>query len=439
MNKIVEINIPCGGKQAAVRVPEKNLLGIFYPIRLEPLRDPGAGIEAEIARGFETTGIEKMASPASKVAIAVTDRTRVTPNKLFLPALLNKLNNLGVPDQNITILIGTGMHAPDSEEDIRQNVGEEAARRVRVINNTPLEQSVFVECGRTSYGTPVQVHREFAGSDIRIVTGNIVPCLMAGWTGGGKTVLPGVASKETIYCNHKLFPDQLEKASRGAMLGVLPPANIVRDDIEQAAAVAGLHMAVNSVLNFDESIVRVLAGPHVEIHREGVNTALQALGAVFPRKADIIIGGADPWGVSLYQGGSRFLQSLDGVINEGGSVIFSCECKEGLYEGILKDVYTRWMQEMPTPEEIRDLTVKDILPPEEGVVLYVFSWIIHKLKCKVVVVTQGMSGNELAEVHMGHALSLQDALDAALLYHGPDAGVAVLPYGTMMLPLLETQ
>lgn len=431
--------IPYGDKFENLKVPEKNILGVFNPVRLEEISDPRAVVRQEISQGLIKTGITDMISPKSKVAIGITDRTRVTPNKLFLKELINKLNTLGIPDNNISIFIGTGMHTPDNLEEIKKNVGAEVQSRIRIFNNRPFDKDLYVECGKTSFGTPVQVHKSFAEADIRIVTGNIIPCLMAGWTGGGKTVLPGVVSKETIYLNHKYSMTQLEKAGRGSMLGVLPPENIVRQDIEEAASIGGLNMAVNSVLNYDESIVQMMAGQHVEIHREGVNTALKALGAPFPKKADIIVAGVGSRGfeISLYQGGSRVLQALDGVINEGGTIIFTCESREGIYEGILKEVYTDWMRKMPTPEEIRSLTAADILPPEEGVVMYVFSWLIHKLKCNIVVVTGGMSDRELADMHMKRAVSLQEALDAALYDYGSNCEVAIMPYASMMLPYIK--
>lgn len=438
MAPLREFKIPYGSSFQVVKVPEEQLLGIFLPQKLETLKNPGKAAREVIRQGLEETQITVKASPACRVAIGITDRTRVTPHRLFLPLLLNELNGLGVPDENITIIVGTGMHAPDSVEDIRRNVGEEIQRRIRIINNHPLEKDLYTRVGQTSYGTPINLHREFAAADIKIVTGNIIPCLMAGWTGGGKTLLPGVVDRDCIYFNHKFSMDQLLKANRGAMLGVLPPENIVRDDIEEAATRAGLDMAVNSVLNFDETLVQVLAGEHREIHREGVNTALKGLEAPFPGKADIIIGGVGNLGfdISLYQGGSRVLQSLDEVIKEGGTIIFTCECREGIYEGIMKDVYTDWMQQMPTPEEIVRLMEEDTLPPEDGVVIYVFSWIIHKLKCNVVVVTEGLTEAELKAVHMNSAPSLQHALDAALDRHGAGAQVAVLPYASMMMPRL---
>ncbi len=435
MEKQLSFKIPYNKGYEVITVPEKNLLGVFNPVWLDPLADPHATVREEIRRELSEIKIMPVDTSKSKVAIAVTDRTRVTPNKLFLSVLLEELNLLGIVDDNITILIGTGMHAPDSQEDIANNCGQEIQKRLQVLNNRPLEKDLHVECGRTSYGTPVQVHKVFAAGDLKIATGNITPCLMAGWTGGGKTVLPGITSQETIYSNHKLFTDQLKGAERGALLGVLPPANIVRSDIEEAADLAGLHMVINSVLNYDHSLVRVLAGHQVKVHRQGVEVATKGLQALFPRKADIIVSGVGlGFDISLYQGGSRVLQSLDGVIKEEGTVIFACACREGIYEGILQDVYRRWMERMPTPREIEELVRANELPPEDGVVLYVFSWLIHKLRCKIILVTEGLSKEETERVHMTHDTSLQKALDRVLSDHGGSAEVAVLPYGSMMLP-----
>lgn len=440
MNAEQQINIcvPSGHKELWASVPERNLIGNYAPIPLKPLSNPMEEIKRVIKDGIIKTGISSIASAGKKVAIGITDRTRLTPNNMIIPILLDELNELGIKDEDVTIIIGTGVHTPDTKDDIEKNLGRDVVLRVQVINNHPFE-NVHVRLGYTTSGTPVDVHQKFAEADIKIVTGNIVPCLMAGWTGGGKTVLPGIVSKETIYQNHKLSMDQLEKSGRGSLLGVLPPENIVRADIEEAASIAGLHMAVNTVLDEDNKIVKVFAGEHVEIQRAGVDIALTSVKARIPEKANIVVAGVGSAGfeVSLYQGASRAIQALDDIIRVGGTVIVPCECREGIYEGVLKEKYTDWMKKMPTPEEIRALTREDIMPPEEGVVLYSFSWLLHKLKCKMIVVTEGMTAAELHEVHMSHANDLQEALDQAMQEYGPEAKLSVLPYAGKMIPELS--
>ena len=430
--------VPSGGKKLLGVVPSHNLIGIYNPIHLHRLEAPINEMQRVIRDGLIKTGISRLAAPGKKVAIGVTDRTRLTPNIEILPVLLQELQSLGIDDTDVTIIIGTGVHTPDSKEEIINNLGEEIAARIEILNNRPFE-NVHIELGTTSFGTPVQVHQKFAEADIKIVTGNIVPCLMAGWTGGGKTVLPGITSKETIYKNHKLSMDQLEKAGRGSLLGILPPHNIVRADIEEAAEVAGLQMVVNTVLNEENEIVKILAGGHLEVHREGVAVSGRSLEVTVQEKADIVVAGVGSTGfeISLYQGASRAIQALDDIIKPGGTVIVPCECREGIYEGILKQKYADWMKRMPDPEEIRALTRDDTMPPEEGVVLYSFSWLLHKLKCKMVVVTDGMTPEELREVHMGHASTLQQAIDEALQSHGSQARITVLPYAGKVIPKLE--
>lgn len=430
--------IPTGNRYVRAVVPQKNLVGIYSPLPLQPLNHPVEEMRNEIRGGLIKTGITGIAKPGKKVAIGITDRTRLTPNGTILSVLLDELSRLGIEDKDVTIIIGTGVHTPDNKEDIYKNVGAEIADRFEVINNKPFE-NVHIEIGSTTFGTRVQVHQKFAAADIRIVTGNIVPCLMAGWTGGGKTVLPGIVSKETIYKNHKLSMVQLERAGRGSLLGVLPPDNIVRADIEEAARIAGLHMAVNTVLNEENQIVKVLAGDHVMVHREGVAVSEHSLEVSIPEKADIIVAGVGSTGfeVSLYQGASRAIQALDEIVNPGATVIVPCECREGIYEGILKQKYAGWMKRMPSPATIRDLTGDDTLPPEEGVVLYAFSWLIHELHCKMVVVTDGMTPAELSEAHMGYASSLQQAIDKAIQDHGPQARISILPYAGKVIPRLQ--
>ena len=437
-DKVVNISIPTGDGEIQASVPERNLIGIYNPKPLPPLANPSEDMRKAIRDGLVKTGIAGIAVAGKKVAVGITDRTRLTPNAKILSVLFDELSRLGIKDEDISIIIGTGVHTPDNEAEIVKNVGKVIADRFEVINNRPFEK-VHIEIGTTSYGTPVQVHEKFAAADIKIVTGNIVPCLMAGWTGGGKTVLPGIVSKETIYQNHKLSMDQLEKANRGSLLGVLPPDNIVRADIEEAARVAGLQMVINTVMNEEDQIVKILAGELVEVHRAGVDVSAQSLKVKIQEQADIVIAGVGSAGfeVSLYQGASRAVQALDDIVKPGATVIVPCECREGIYEGILKQKYADWMKRMPNPAEIRALTRDDTMPPEEGVVLYAFSWLIHKMRCKMVVVTDGMTPAELSEAHMGYAPTLQQAIDDAMREQGPQARIAVLPYAGKVIPRLQ--
>jgi len=435
-DKKIAIDVPLGSEMQQVIVPRDQFLGSFLPKQMPVLQDPEAELKRSIHEAFETCGIVNNAKPGAKACIVITDRTRPTPNHMIVPILLDTLNTLGVRDKDMTIIVGVGMHAPDSAEAIRQNVGKAVADRVEVINSEPDNEDAMVFMGETSFGTPVEVHCRFAEADIRIGTGNVTPCMLAGWSGGGKIVLPGVVSRRTIYENHKRFTGILADLECGSLLGIMPPQNIVRADIEEAATKSGIDMVINTVLDTRNNPIAVWAGEHVSVHRAAIEKLLPYVEVKVPQQVDVLVTGVGEvnFEVSLFQGGSRVCGEVDRYLKNGGTLIMANECREGIYEGFEHEEFRDWMRQMPTPAKLRELTERMEIGGEKSCVLHAFSWLIHEKGCRIITVTNNMTKEELKEVHLDHAPHLQEAFDEALSSQGQGASVAAMPFGALVLP-----
>jgi len=435
----IPIDIPFGSTRQRVEVPAGQLAGVCWPAPAPTVPNPEEHLRRVIQEGLERTGITRKAKPGARVCLAVTDRTRSTPNQQIVPILIDELEKLGIRDEDITIMVGVGMHAADSPEAIEANLGPAVARRFPVLNNEPDNQPAMVHLGTTSLGTPVEVHRRFAEADIRIGTGLVNPCMLAGWSAGGKIVLPGVASRRCIYENHKRFTGILAELHCSSLLGVMPPANIVRSDLEEAADIAGIDMVVDVLLDAGRNLVAAFADAHLPAHRAAVEFMRPYVEVALPEKVDIMIAGVGDIGyeVSLFQGGSRVCGGVDRYLKPGGTLILVNQCREGIYEGFEHEEFRQWMREMPTPAELRRLTEALEIGGEKSCVLYTFSWLLHEMKCRIVVVAEGMGPAELHEVHLEYAAHVQPALEAALAEYGPGASVGVMPYGALVLPVLQ--
>ena len=432
----VLVNIPLGSGMEQVRVPEARFLGTFAPQGMPVAKNPHALLEKTIKAGVEHSRVPDKARPGARVCIAITDRTRPTPNHLILPILLRVLNDHGISDEQITVMIGVGMHAPDRAEAILQNVGKAVADRVEIINNEPDNQGAMVSMGTTSFGTPVNAHARFAEADIKIGTGNVTPCMLSGWSGGGKIVLPGVVSRQTIYENHKRFTGILAEIGCASLMGLMPPQNVVRADIEEAAAISGIDMVVNTVLDPEKRLLAVFSGDHMSVHRTAVAESRPHVEIRIPEKVDIMITGVgEPdYEVSLFQGGSRVCGGVDRYLKDGGTLIMANDCREGIYEGFEWEEFREWMHRMPKPEKIRELTEAMEIGGEKSCVLYTFSWFIHEKKCRIIIVTGNMTKNELKALHLDHASHVQEAFDDALTLYGKDASIAAIPCAALVLP-----
>jgi nickel-dependent lactate racemase len=370
--------------------------------------------------------------------IAITDRTRSTPNARIVPILLDQLNALGVPDERITVISGGGMHAPDSQEELTNSVGQAVMERVELLTNEPDNDAIMVNMGTTDLGTPVEVYRRFAEADIKLGVSNVNPCMLSGWSGSGKIVMPGVSSRRAIYHNHKLFVEPLMELNCASLIGVMPPDNPVRADIEDFATLSGIDLLVNTVLDSERCLVDVFCGEHLASHRAARDCMLPKVEVSLPRSVDVLIAGVgDPaLEVSLFQGGSRVCGGVDRYLKPGGTLIMVNACTEGIYEGFEHEEFREWMRQMPTPRNIGQLVDDEQMGGEKGCVLFTFAWLLHEMGCRIVVVTDGMTAEELEEVHLEHASSVQDAADDAL-GRSAQASVGVMPYGGLVLPTLK--
>ena len=432
----MNVQIPYGRSVLEVKAPESQVVGVRVPRAMPPAPDPDVLLRQSIASGMKERDIAAKAVPGARACIAITDRTRSTPNSLVVPVLLDQLNALGVPDQNITVISGGGMHAADSREDLVRTVGRAVLDRVETITNEPDNDAAMVNLGTTDIGTPVEVHRCFAEADIKIGTGNVTPCMLSGWSGGGKIVLPGVVSRQTIYENHKRFTGILAEIGCASLMGLMPPQNVVRADIEEAAAISGIDMVVNTVLDPEKRLLAVFSGDHMSVHRTAVAESRPHVEIRIPEKVDIMITGVGEadYEVSLFQGGSRVCGGVDRYLKDGGTLIMANDCREGIYEGFEWEEFREWMHQMPKPRRIRELTETMEIGGEKSCVLYTFSWLIHEKKCRIIIVTGNMTKNELKPLHLDHASHVQEAFDDALTSYGKDALITAIPYAALVLP-----
>lgn len=439
----MQLQIPCGNSLQELKVPDEQVVGVVYPQTLSPAPNPADLVQEAVAAAVEEHGLadtvrSRGGGARTRACISVTDRTRSTPLRLIVPVLLDQLNALGLPDANITVISGGGMHAADRREDLLQTLGREVLGRVEILTNEPDNEAVMAHLGTSAAGTPVEVHRRFAEADLRLGLINVNPCMLAGWSGGGKIVQPAIASRRSIYHNHKQFVQALLGLRCASLMGIMPPRNPVRADLEQCATISGIDFVVNTVLDAERRLVDVTCGEVVAAHRAAVDRMAPFVEVSLPEAVDVLVAavGEPALEVSLFQGGSRVCGGADRDLKPGGTLIMVNACTEGIYEGFEHEEYRDWMRRMPTPAEIGQLVEDGAMGGEKGCVLFTFSWLLHEMNCRIIIVTEGMTASELEQLHLGHASSVQEALDAALANYPAGASIGVMPYAGLVLPAL---
>jgi len=392
-----------------VDVEKETAVALRQPIGSAPLRD--------------------IAPEKGRVLLLSDDLTRGTPRSRLAPVILNELNEAGVPDTRIDILIALGTHRAMTSSEIEQALGREVVRRVAVFNHDFRDLRQLVSLGRTKLGTPVIVNRRVVEANLVLGIGSIAPHPEAGWSGGAKILQPGVCGEETTAWTHMLAarqPDHL------ALAGV--EENPVRKEIEQVAIQGGLRFIVNVVLDGMGRVVHIVAGDPIHAHRAGVAFARRILVRPIPERAGLVIVDARPADLDYWQG-IKPLAFATRAVQEGGVVILVGDFPDGIspiYEAEFSAFGRKSCAQLRDAERNGELA--------EGVcteALYLHAAILKM--AKVICVCRGMTVEERRSLGFHSAESVSEALEWALEEVGDSATVGVILQGGEVLPCVQTE
>lgn len=275
---------------------------------------------------------------AKRVAIAINDKTRPVPHDVLLPPLLEALHAAGIAPEAVTFYIATGTHLPMPPEEFHRVLPEEIVARYRVESHNCDDESNLVFLGMTQRGTPVFTNRRFTESDLKIVVGNIEPHHFAGFSGGYKTAAIGLGGRQTINANHIML---IEPGARIANYD----GNPLREDLDEAGDLIGVHFAFNAVLNSDLKFVHALFGAPRAVELAGIplSRAVCQLPPSGMPPYDLVIASAGgmPKDINFYQA-QKALTHASLFVREGGAIVLVAACPEGSgsasYEAFMQDV-----------------------------------------------------------------------------------------------------
>ena len=232
--------------------------------------DEAAAVRHALEYPTGTGPLRSLVQPGEKVAILVNDITRLTRTELFLPLLVDVLNQAGIPDRDLFIVFALGIHRPQTEAERRRILGPELHRRIRNFDHIASDESNLVTLGVTTFGNTVQINREVWDADRIILTGEIMYHLIAGYSGGRKSLVPGVAGWRTTTFNHQMI---FHPECRSGVLD----GNPAHEDLWQACHMAAPDFLLNVVLSPQGELLYVAAGHWDLAHREGCKIVDQAL------------------------------------------------------------------------------------------------------------------------------------------------------------------
>jgi nickel-dependent lactate racemase len=297
-----------------------------------PVADVKAAVRAALEEPVSGKPFSQGMQSAERVLIVVSDATRDSRNSEILPVLLEALNACAVSDDRMCILVAYGAHQPMDEAQTRALLADEIVERVQVIHHDARADSDLLHLGETSRGTPVAFNRLGVEADRIILTGVIMPHYFAGFTGGPKSLCPGIAGLDTIVANHKLsiHPDPAVGLHPGCKSGVLDGNPVHEDMVEAAKMVGDNTFLLNLVLGAD-GVVGVVAGDMCDAHRRGCEMANEAVRAEIDSPADVVVAscGGYPADVNLVQA-HKGLHHARRALRDGGRLVIIAECAGGV-------------------------------------------------------------------------------------------------------------
>lgn len=387
-----------------VELPDTPSMEVVLP---RELQKAGSG---EVVRALDNPLGKSLSDMCGKTAaVLVSDITRPSPSHLLLPPLKKRLDEMGISE--IKVVFGLGTH--------RRMTHDEERLLLKDCHSLPHVQHDPAKClklGETLHGTPVEVFEDVAASDMIIATGNIEYHYYAGYSGGAKALLPGVSSKRSVEKNHELMRDPRSVSGR--------LDSPVRQDMEEAAAIAGLDFILNVVLNSRKEIVRAVAGDFIEAHRTGT-AVVDDMYKRIVKPADIVVtcAGGRPKDLNLFQA-HKALDNARGAAAPGGTIILLAECSEGFGNG----VFERWVCEAKSPEDCIDRFGKEYEFGGHKAAFIARDSLRHEL-----ILVSAMPSEQVRKCFFKPAKTLVDALAMAWNRHGKDARMLVLPHGNITL------
>ncbi len=303
------------------RITELKMPGHNAP----PLSDES--IKSALDSPIGSKKIRDIAHGKKEAVILFDDTVRPTPTSRIAPFVIEELHEGGIKDDDIRFVGATGTHRPMIREDFVKKLGEELINEYDVFTHNPFYG--LIEVGTTSRGTPAKVNREVMSCDIKIGIGCLLVQGQAGWGGGAKIILPGVSSKETIWHNHCEVGGFMPGKTRPANVGPgHVKGNILREDIEETARLAGLDFKIDTVINNKREVIGLFTGDFVDEHRVGVKYAKTIYNVKQPKNMDIVITNAYP--LEDEAGKSRWTFES---VKKGGDVVWIVQTPEGQVSG----------------------------------------------------------------------------------------------------------
>ncbi len=406
-------------------VSKDNLIGIFGLNPNNHVSLNNCDIIHRLRNPIGTASISELVKDKKKIVIVTDDNTRSTPLYRILPLLLAEINRVRVKPDNILILIGLGTHRPMTNNEIMAKFGAEIVTNYQIRNHDWEDPDCMISLGMHNLGFEVVINKFVKDADFIISIGNVVPHATTGFSGGGKSVMPGVCGCKTIADTHWAALDYQTRDLLGSV------SNKIRDGIVSVCKMLNVGLIVD-VISSDEKVSDLFIGDIELAHNKAVNKCMENYGVSIPKLSDITIAEAFPMDIDLRQS-IKALCAADCACKKGGVIILCAECIEGISPQFPEFIKYGFRD----PESLYNMA-SSVMPRNKLLfyTLVAIGKIIQQQKMTILV-SPNINKMDTENLGFSYSCNLQTAVDMAFNITGKYATISILRNASTILPLID--
>lgn len=410
-----------GNKKININLPEKNLIWTKTPNQIPGNTNDKELIKNALANPIKSKKLINLASNKNNVIIVVDDITRSTPQEKILPIIIERLNQAGITNSNIKILIALGTHRKMNKLEIEEHLGKKIIDKIDIIQHSHRDNANLMEIDKSINNVPVRINKYYYEADLKIVIGSVIPHVNAGWSGGAKMLLPGICGKKTIDQFHLKASYHLDEIQGKTN-------NIMREDMEEVAKSIGVDFLINIVSNHRNELLYIVTGNYKNAYRKIVNKAKKVFGFSINIKADLTIVSSHPADLDLWQA-SKALTMAKLATKKEGIILLISPC----YEGIAPDHPIVKKLGNKTPGKVYSMVQNDKIDDIAGASIQMeISYAVQNYD--VYLYTKGITAFEASKIGLKRITDISNFLED-YIKNNHNAKIGVINKGSKLIPL----
>lgn len=421
----MNVNVQYGESDIAIEVPSNTQK--IEPKDIESKDNEQEAVINSLRNPIDTKPLKELVNMNDKVAIVISDITRPTPNHILVPALIEELSH--VPKENFVIINGTGTHRDQTNEEFEKMLGKWVVENIKIVNNHCQDKNTLSYVGESKFGCEVFLNKDYVEADFRITTGFIEPHFFAGFSGGPKGNMPGIAGIDTImtFHNAKMIGDP--KATWGNMLN-----NPVQDMTREVNSMCPPDFMLNVTLNQEKEITEVFAGELFAAHDRGCEYVKKHAMIPCDNRFDVVItsNSGYPLDQNLYQS-VKGMSAAQKIVKKGGTIIVVAECRDGVpNHGNFAEIFKL----ADTPQELLEIINDPSFKMFD-------QWQVQKQavvqEWANVLVHSTLDDETIESLMLTPCTDIENELGNLALKYGQEMSVAVLPQGPLTIPYIKEE